>query len=238
MPGYATPAAAIATRFRDLAALLTRNATILETSGLPDEVVSPRSTVYRDVAVNLASLAAVEVEQAAGNPLVLPLRAEDAEALVTRRFERLADQLATNARVVTNGTSEPVMRRRATVYRDVATQLRMLARHEADEAMARRMRARRQAMTAIKLVPNQIARQAATRAPRVRAVFVEALVDAIAKRRRQGWSVARLTLWLRTTLRDPQTDQVHPCAQKSFVSYVIALLAGATTPASAGRVVA
>ncbi|WP_340687809.1 hypothetical protein LCL61_17565 [Amycolatopsis coloradensis] len=238
MPGYADPATTITARFRDLAALLTRNATVLEASGLPGEVVALRSTVYRDVAAQLAALVEVEVEQAAGNPLVVPLRDGDVEALVVRRFERLAGQLTANARVLLKGTSEPVMRRRARVYQDVASQVRALARHEADEATARRTRSQRPVSTVLAVVPNQVARQAATRAPRVRAVFVEKLVDAIAKRRRQGWSVARLTLWLRTTLRDPQTDQVHPCAQKAFVSYVVGLLAGATVPATAGRAVA
>ncbi|RSN32219.1 hypothetical protein DL990_20075 [Amycolatopsis sp. WAC 01416] len=238
MPGYADPATAITTRFRDLAALLTRNATVLEASGLPDEVVALRSTVYRDVAAQLGVLVEVEAEQAAGNPLVVPLHAEDVETVVVRRFTQLADQLTANARVLVKGTSEPVMRRRAQVYRDVASQVRMLARHEADEATARRTRAQRPVSTVLAVVPNQVARQAAARAPRVRAAFLEVLVDAIAKRRRQGWSVARLTLWLRTTLRDPQTDHVHPCARKEFVRYVLALLAGATVPATAGRAVA
>ncbi|WP_410580287.1 hypothetical protein [Amycolatopsis sp. lyj-108] len=238
MPGYADPAAVIVMKFRDLGALLTRNAALLEASGLPDEVVALRSTVYRDVAAQLALLVEVEAEQAAGNPLVVPLRDGDVEALVVRRFERLAGQLTANARALIKGTSEPVTRRRARIYQDVASQVRMLAQHEADEATARRTRSQRPASTVLAAVPNQVARQAATRAPRVRAVFLDKLLPEIAKRRRQGWSVARLTLWLRTTLRDPQTDQVHPCAQKSFVSYVIGLLAGATVPATAGQAVA
>ncbi|MFD5245658.1 hypothetical protein ACFWIW_13990 [Amycolatopsis sp. NPDC058340] len=236
MPGYADPATAITTRFRALAALLTRNATVLEVSGLPVEVTAVRSTVYRDVAAQLALLVEVEVDQAAGNPLVVPLHSEDVETVVVRRFERLADQLTANARTLVHATSEPVMRRRAQVYRDVASQVRMLARHEADEATARRIQAQRPPAEA--LLPSQVARQAAARAPRVRAVFVEKLVDAIAKRRRQGWSVARLTLWLRTVLRDPQTDAIHPCAQKSFVSYVTYLLASATTARPVGIVAA
>ncbi|MFD6073671.1 hypothetical protein [Amycolatopsis lurida] len=235
MPGYADPAAVIVTKFRDLGALLTRNAALLEASGLPGEVTALRSMVYRDVAAQLAVLVEVEAEQAAGNPLVVPLRDGDVEALVVRRFERLAGQLTANARALIKGTSEPVMRRRARIYQDVASQVRMLARHEADEATARRTRTQHPPSTVLAAVPNQVAQLAATRAPHVRAAFLEKLVDAIAKRRRQGWSVARLTLWLRTTLRDPQTDQVHPCARKEFVRYVIGLLAGATT---AGRAVA
>ncbi|MFD6073658.1 hypothetical protein [Amycolatopsis lurida] len=238
MPGYADPAAVIVTKFRDLGALLTRNAALLEASGLPGEVTALRSTVYRDVAAQLGVLVEVEVEQAAGNPLVVPLHIEDVETVVVRRFTALADQLTANARALIKGTSEPVMHRRARIYQDVASQVRMLARHEADEATARRTQVERPVSTVLAAVPNPVARQAATRAPRVRAVFVEALVDAIAKRRRQGWSVARLTLWLRTTLRDPQTDHVHPCARKEFVRYVLGLLAGATVPATAGRAVA
>ncbi len=226
MPGYADPAAVIVTKFRDLAALLTRNATVLETSGLPGEVVAPRSTVYRDVASQLALLVEAELDLAAGNPLVVRMHTETVEALVARRFDRLAGQLTANARVLVKGTSDAVMHRRARIYRDVASQVRMLARYEADAATDRRIQAERPVPRALAAVPSQVARQAATRAPRVRAVFVDKLVTEIAKRRRQGWSVSRLALWLRTSLRDPQTDHVHPCAEKSFVSYVVALLGG------------
>ncbi|MFJ8912317.1 hypothetical protein [Amycolatopsis sp. NPDC102389] len=240
MPGYADPAAVIVTKFRDLAALLTRNATVLEASGLPVEVTALRSTVYRDVAAQLALLVEAEVDLAAGNPLVLPLHTETVETLVVRRFDRLADQLTANARVLVKGTSDAVMHRRARIYRDVASQVRMLAQHEADAATDRQARVPRvrSVFHEVARMPSQVARQAATRAPRVRAAFLEVLVDAIAKRRRQGWSVARLTLWLRTSLRDPQTDHVHPCARKDFVRYVLGLLAGATVPAAAGRAAA
>ncbi|MBB5852517.1 hypothetical protein ACFQ05_04450 [Amycolatopsis umgeniensis] len=225
MPGYATPAAAITSRFRALAALLTRNATVLEASGLPGEVVAPRSTVYRDVAAQLNLQAGVEGERAAGNPLVLVLSEYETALAMAHRFELLAGQLTANARILTAGTSDVVMRRRARVYRDVAAQVRLLARFEVDEATARRIRAQRPVTEALRM-PSRVARQAATRAPRVRAAFLEVLVAAIAKRRRRGWSVARLTLWLRGELRDPQTGAVHPCAEKSFVSYVVALLGG------------
>ncbi|MGW4829751.1 hypothetical protein ACWEOG_19365 [Amycolatopsis japonica] len=238
MPGYADPAAVIVTRFRDLAALLTRNATVLEASGLPDEVVAVRSMVYRDVAAQLALLVETELDLAAGNPLVVPLHTEIVETLMVRRFDRLAGQLTANARVLVKGTSDAVMHRRARIYRDVASQVRMLAQHEADAATNRRIQAERPVPRALTAVPSQVARQAATRTPRVRAVFVDKLVTEIAKRRRQGWSVARLTLWLRTSLRDPQTDHVHPCARKDFVRYVLDLLAGATVPATAGRAAA
>ncbi|WP_240687257.1 hypothetical protein [Amycolatopsis suaedae] len=60
----------------------------------------------------------------------------------------------------------------------------------------------------------------------VRPAFMEPLVDAIAKRHRAGWSVARLTLWLRSTLVDPQTGEVCAVADRSFVAYVVALLTG------------
>lgn len=62
---------------------------------------------------------------------------------------------------------------------------------------------------------------------KVRPAFMEPLVEAIAKRFRAGWSVARLSLWLRTTLRDPQTDEVCVVADRWFVAYITGLLAGA-----------
>ncbi|GAB3380806.1 hypothetical protein [Amycolatopsis echigonensis] len=64
----------------------------------------------------------------------------------------------------------------------------------------------------------------ATGRPLVRPAFMEPLVDAIAKRHKAGWSVQRLTLWLRTTLTDPQTGEVCVLATESFVSSVTDLL--------------
>ncbi|GAA3554301.1 hypothetical protein GCM10022222_42450 [Amycolatopsis ultiminotia] len=69
----------------------------------------------------------------------------------------------------------------------------------------------------------------------VRPAFMEPLVDAIAKRHRAGWSVGRLTLWLRATLTDPQTGEVCVVAQRSFVAYVTGLLAGDEATATRGR---
>lgn len=220
-----TSTAVIAGRFRNLADMLTRNAEFLSTAGLPEVVVSVRATVYRDVATQVRMLAESEVELAEGNPLVVALPDRDIAAQVARRFERLAGLLASNAKVLTAATTDAVMQRRAGVYRDVATQVRMLARHEVEQAEARMSRITRPPMSTALAKPNPIVAKAATRAPRVRPAFLDALVTAIAKRRRQGWSVARLTLWLRGTLRDPQTDAIHPCAQRSFVAYVTSQLA-------------
>jgi hypothetical protein len=220
-----TPTTAIAGRFRALADTLTRNATLLTTAGLPETVVSTRATVYRDVAAQLALLATDEQERAAGNPLVVALPEHETAVAVARRFERLAGLLAANARTLTARTTDAVMHRRAQVYRDVAAQLRLLADTEREAAEARRPRASRVPLSNTAPVSPVVA-QVAVRVPRVRAEFLESLVAAIAKRRGQGWSVSRLTLWLRTSLRDPQTDAVHPCAERSFVSYVTALLTG------------
>ena len=214
---------ATAARFRDLADTLTRNATLLSTAGLPEGVVAVRATVYGDVAAQLRLLAEAEPTVAEGNPLVLVR--EDGPAVVARRFEMLAGLLAANARVLTRGTRDVVMHRRAGVYRDVAAQVRLLAEVEREAAMASRSRTSRPPLSNTAPLSPVVAR-AAVRASRVRPEFLDALVAAIAKRRAQGWSVARLTLWLRTTLRDPQTDAVHPCAERSFVSYVTALLTG------------
>jgi hypothetical protein len=220
-----TPNAAIADRFRTLAATLTRNATLLSTAGLPETVVDTRVTVYRDVAAQLQLLAQAELDHVEGNPLVVVLGEREAALAVSRRFEQLAGLLAANARTLTTRTTDAVMRTRAVVYRDVAAQVRLLAATEVEQATVRVLRPTRAPLSNVAPLSPIVAR-AATRAPRVRPVFLEALVTAIAKRRRQGWSVARLTLWLRTTLRDPQTDAVHPCAERSFVAYVTALVTG------------
>ncbi|MEV4599471.1 hypothetical protein AB0K15_18925 [Amycolatopsis sp. NPDC049253] len=224
-----TATAAISGRFRDLADTLTRNATILATAGLPETVMSVRAEVYRDVAAQLHLLA--EAEATEGNPLVVVLAETDAAIAVARRLEQLAGQLTRNARLLTTRTTDPVMHCRATVYRDVAAQARLWAEDEAAHAAARPRYTSRPPLSTVLAGPNPLVEQAAIRAPRVRPAFLDALVDSIAARRRQGWSVARLTLWLRTTLRDPQTDAIHPCAQRSFVSYVTELL----TPTPAGR---
>lgn len=219
------PTAAIAGRFRDLADALTRNAALLSAAGLPEAVVSTRAEVYRDVAAQLRLLAGDELDRAEGNPLVVALPECEVAVAVARRFEQLAGLLSANARLLTARTVDSVMQRRAAVYRDVAAQARLLAEAEVEQATARSRRTTRPPLSTVMAAPNPIAAKAATRAPRVRAAFLDELVDAIAKRRRQGWSVARLTLWLRTTLRDPQTGAVHPCAQRPFVSYVTGLLA-------------
>jgi hypothetical protein len=216
-----------AARFRDLADTLTRNATLLSAAGLPEIVTGVRVTVYGDIAAQLRLLAEAEPAAAEGNSLVLVR--EDGPAVVARRFETLAGLLAANARVLTRGTRDAVMHRRAGVYRDVAAQVRLLAAAEREAAVAHRPHTSRPPLSNTAPI-SPIVAKAAVRVPRVRPEFLEALVAAIAKRRAQGWSVARLTLWLRTTLRDPQTDQVHPCAERSFVSYVTTLLAGLRTP--------
>ncbi|WP_328614535.1 hypothetical protein OHS58_48545 [Amycolatopsis sp. NBC_00348] len=220
-----TPNAAIADRFRTLADTLTRNATLLSTAGLPETVVATRATVYRDVAAQLQLLAQAELDQAAGNPLVVALPEREAAVAVARRFEQLAGLLAANARTLTTRTTDAVMRARAGIYRDVASQVRLLAAAQVELATVRVPAPTRAPLSNVAPLSPIVAR-AAVRAPRVRAVFLEALVAAIAKRRHQGWSVARLTLWLRTTLRDPQTDAAHPCADRSFVAYVTALVTG------------
>lgn len=211
----------VAARFADLADTLTRNAALLSSAGLPETVTGVRVAVYDDVAAQLRLLA--EAEATDGNPLVLA--AGSGTAQVARRFELLAGLLAANARVLTRGTRDVMMHRRAGVYRDVAAQLRLLAETEREAAEARPPRASRVPLSNTAPV-SPVVSQVAVRVPRVRPEFLESLVVAIAKRRGQGWSVARLTLWLRTTLRDPQTHAVHPCAERSFVSYVTALLTG------------
>ncbi|SEB28759.1 hypothetical protein SAMN04489727_2143 [Amycolatopsis tolypomycina] len=220
----ATLTTVTAARFADLADTLTRNAALLSAAGLPEVVTGVRVAVYGDVAAQLRLLAEAEPTAAEGNPLVLVR--EDGPAVVARRFEMLAGLLAANARVLTRGTRDAVMHQRAGVYRDVAAQVRLLAAAEREAAMASRPRTSRPPLSNL-AGPCPVAAKAAKRAPRVRPEFLDALVAAIAKRRAQGWSVARLTLWLRTTLRDPQTGAVHPCAERSFVSYVTALLTAA-----------
>ena len=214
----------IAGRFHDLADTLIRNAAILAGAGLPEGVAAVRATVYGDVAQQLWLLADDEVDQAEGNPLVVVVAEGERAAAVARRFRLLAGQLAANARLLTARTAEAGLLRRAAVYRDVASQVRMLADEAAELAEARPRHESRPPLSNVAPV-SPIAVEAATRAPRVRPVFLESLVAAIARRRRAGWSVARLTRWLGTSLRDPQTDAVHPCAERSFVSYVASLLA-------------
>jgi hypothetical protein len=221
----ATLTTVLVARFADLADTLTRNATILAAAGLPEIVTEVRVAVYGDVAAQLRLLAEAEQTHAAGNPLAVVLADADLAAGTARRFEALAAQLCANARILTRRTADAVMHRRAGVYRDVAAQVRRLALAELENAMARRPRTSRPPLSNTTPI-SPIVAKAAVRVPRVRPEFLEALVAAIAKRRRANWSVARLTLWLRTTLRDPQTDQIHPCAQRSFVAYVTTLLAG------------
>jgi hypothetical protein len=222
----ATQTTAIAARLADLADTLTRNAAVLATAGLPEIVTGVRTAVYGDVAAQLRLLAETERAHTDGNPLVVVPAEPELAAGTARRFEALAGQLAANARVLTRGTSDAVMHRRAGVYRDVAAQVRLLAAAEREAAVAHRPHTSRAPLSNTAPI-SPIAAKAAVRVPRVRPEFLEALVAAIAKRRGQGWSVARLTLWLRTTLRDPQTEQVHTCAERSFVAYVLTLRAAA-----------
>ncbi|MEV6878641.1 hypothetical protein [Amycolatopsis sp. NPDC051128] len=222
----------IAGRFHDLADILTRNATVLSTAGLPEVVTAVRATVYGDVAEQLRLLADVEFDQAEGNPLVVVVADDEIAAAVARRFGLLAGQLAANARILTTRTVDAVLLSRAAVYRDVAAQVRMLADEAAKQAAVRPRRTTRPPLSNTSPV-SPIAAKAATRATRVRAAFLESLVDAIATRRRQGWSVARLTRWLEGSLRDPQTGATHPCAERGFVSYVTALLGSPRTAVAA-----
>ncbi|MGW4520120.1 hypothetical protein [Amycolatopsis sp. NPDC004378] len=220
-----THAQVIAARLSGLADTLTCNAAVLTRAGLPEVVTGVRAAVYGDVAAQLRLW--IETDpQTAGNPLVLA--ADDAAGVaagVAREFEALAGLLAANARLLVRRTGDVVMRRRAGVYRDVAAQLRLLAADERQAAVAMAPRISRSPLSnTAPLSPVVLA--ATVRAPRVRPEFLEPLIAAIAARRGRGWSVARLTLWLRATLRDPQTDHVHPCADRTFVSYVTRLLAG------------
>ncbi|MEV4602560.1 hypothetical protein AB0K15_34845 [Amycolatopsis sp. NPDC049253] len=216
----------VAARFRDLADTLTRNAGFLSTAGLPEIVAGVRARVYGDVAAQLRLLAEAEAVPAEGNPLVVEAGEGEIAAAVARRFGYVAGLLGANARLLTRRTAEAGLSRRAAVYRDVASQIRTLADAEMERAVLRPRAATRAPLSnTAPLSP--VVTKAATRVPRVRPEFLESLVEAIARRRRQGWSVARLALWLRTALRDPQTEQVHPCAQRSFVAYVTDLLAGA-----------
>ncbi|MGW4400683.1 hypothetical protein ACWEHA_35780 [Amycolatopsis nivea] len=223
----------IAARLSGLAELLTRNASVLAGSGLPEIVTGVRAAVYADVAAQLRLRAETD-PQTADNPLVAAT-ADDtaAAAAVAGEFEALAGLLAANARLLTRRTADAVMHRRARVYRDVASQLRILAADERQAAVTATPQPRRRTPMPHPAPVSPIAAKAADRAPRVRPEFLDALVSAIAERRRKGWSVARLTLWLRTTLRDPQTDHVHPCAERSFVGYVTALLGAPRTAALA-----
>lgn len=222
----------IADRFHDLADTLTHNATVLTAAGLPEAVTSIRATVYGDVAEQLRLLADVEADHAEGNPLVVTAAVREVATAVARRFEQLAGLLAANARLLTRRTTEAGSLRRASVYRDVASQVRILADEQARRAEAHRLYESRPPLSNVTPL-SRVAVQAATRAPGVRPAFLESLVAAIGKRRGQGWSVSRLTRWLRTSLRDPQTEQRHPCAQKSFVTYVTALLGSPQTTALA-----
>ncbi|KDN23223.1 hypothetical protein [Amycolatopsis rifamycinica] len=221
--------APVAARFTALADTLSRNAAVLAAAGLPQVVTEVRVAVYGDVAAQLRLLA--EQVPAAGNPLVLVPAAEDTAVAVARRFEALAGLLAANARLLTRRTADAVMHRRAGVYCDVAAQLRLLAADEREAATAAAPRTSRPPLSNTAPLSPVVA-QAAVRVPRVRPEFLEALLSAVAKRRAQGWSVARLTLWLRTSLRDPQTEHVHPCAQRSFVAYLTALLDTTTARAA------
>ncbi|OKJ93841.1 hypothetical protein [Amycolatopsis sp. CB00013] len=220
----------IAARFHDLADTLVRNAAVLTSAGLPESVTSVRAAVYGDVAEHLRLLADDEFDEGQCFPLARPVGEAEVASMVARRFEMFAGLLHANARVLTSGTTEPVMAQRAAVYRDVASQMRILA-GEVHRLGEPRSRVSRPPLSNVAPVSPVVVR-AATRAPKVRPAFLENVVAAIAKRRSQGWSVARLTRWLGTSLRDPQTDQVHPCAQRSFVSYVTDLL---TTPAATAR---
>lgn len=224
----------IAARLSGLADTLTRNAAVLIGAGLPEVVTGVRAAVYLDVAAQLRLW--IETDpQTAGNPLAATQGADDSVAVaagVAREFETLAGLLAANARLLVRRTADVVMHRRAGVYRDVASQLRILAADAREAAVTASPRSSRPPLSNTAPL-NPIAAKAASRAPRVRPEFLDALVAAIAARRRAGWSVARLTLWLRTTLRDPQTDLVHPCAQRSFVAYVTALLGSPQTVAVA-----
>lgn len=226
----------IAARLSGLAELLTRNAEVLTGSGLPETVTGVRTAVYSDVAAQLL-LQAETVRQAEDSPLVVAALADDTAAVaagVAGKFEALAGLLAANARLLTRRTADAVMHGRAGVYRDVASQLRILAADERQAAVAAAPRTRTSRVPVSNTAPvNPIAVRAAERAPRVRPEFLDALVSAIAARRRTGWSVARLTRWLKTTLRDPQTDHLHPCASRSFVAYVTAQLSTPQTAALA-----
>jgi hypothetical protein len=225
----------IAARLSGLADTLTRNAAVLTGAGLPEAVTGVRAAVYTDVATQLRLWTETDPQTAGSNPLAVALAADDANAVaagLAREFEALAGLLAANARILVRRSADVVMHRRAGVYRDVAAQLRILAADERQAAVVTAPRTSRPPLSNTAPV-HPIAAKAATRAPRVRPEFLDALVAAVAKRRRQGWSVARLTLWLRTTLRDPQTDLIHPCAQRSFVAYVTALLGSPQTAALA-----
>ncbi|MEV6644548.1 hypothetical protein [Amycolatopsis sp. NPDC051371] len=217
----------IAARLSGLADTLTRNAAVLTGAGLPEVVTGVRATVYGDVAAQLR-LWIESDQQTAGNPLVVAPTADEAAGVaagVAREFEALAGLLVANARLLVRRTRDLVMHRRAGVYRDVAAQLQLLAADERQAAVAIAPRTSRPPLSnTAPLSPVVV--KAATRTPRVRPEFLDAVVAAIAARRRAGWSVARLTRWLRNSLRDPQTDLVHPCAQRSFVSYVTSLLTG------------
>ncbi|MEU4517390.1 hypothetical protein AB0F52_01580 [Amycolatopsis sp. NPDC024027] len=222
-----THAQVIAARLSGLADTLTRNAAVLSGAGLPEVVTAVRAAVYTDVAAQLRLW--IETDpQTAGNPLIVALVADDTAGVaagVAREFEALAGLLAANARLLVRRTGDVVMRRRAVVYRDVAAQLRLLAADERQAAVAMAPQASRPPLSnTAPLSPIVLA--AAVRAPRVRPEFLEPLIAAIAARRGRGWSVSRLSLWLRAALRDPQTDHMHPCADRSFVSYVTRLLAG------------
>ncbi|RSM58962.1 hypothetical protein DMH03_23985 [Amycolatopsis sp. WAC 01376] len=221
----------IAARFGELADTLARNAAVLTSAGLPESVTTVRATVYGDVAAQLRTLAEDEAAQSAGNPLVVVAAVGEVASAVARRFERLVGDLVANARLLVRRTTEAGLLARARVYRDVAAQVRILAEEQARRAEAHRRYESRPPLSNLAPLSPVVVR-AATRAPKVRPAFLETLVAAIAKRRAQGWSVARLTRWLRESLRDPQTDHVHPCAQRSFVSYVTDLL---TTPAATVR---
>ncbi|GAA1986442.1 hypothetical protein [Amycolatopsis minnesotensis] len=224
-----TVSTVIADRFHDLADTLDRNAAFLYGADLPEAVVSLRASVYVDVAEQLRLLADIETSASEDNPLVVQVSGVEVAAAVAGRFEALAGLLAANARLLARRAVDAGMVRRAVVYRDIASQVRILADDE--RAIVPPRHETRPPLSNTGPVSPVAADASGATFPRVRAVFLDPLVTAIARRRRQGWSVARLTRWLSTTLRDPQTDEVHPCAQRSFVSYVARLLA---TPRAAG----
>ncbi|RJQ84769.1 hypothetical protein [Amycolatopsis panacis] len=209
-------------RLHDLADLLTTNANVLAANPVvPDAVKHPRVEVYADVAEQVRVLADAELARVEGVALVVPLTEAEAGRQLAGRFEALAAGLRANARRLTGFTADPVMAGRARVYRDVAAQLRMLAEVE------RLQHDRPTPPASPARVPapvSAVALKASVRVPSVRPAFMEPLVAAVAARRRRGWSVARIALWLKGQLRDPQTERMHPCAERSFVSHVVRLV--------------
>ncbi|MFF0145977.1 hypothetical protein ATK36_0464 [Amycolatopsis sulphurea] len=219
-------------RLHDLADLLVGNANRLAANPVvPDVVKHPRVEVYADVATQVRVLADAELARVEGIALVVPVTGAEAGRRVAGRFEALAAVLRANSRTLAGFTADPVMAGRARVYREVATQLRLLAEDE-------RLQHDRPTppVSAVRVPvpePSRVALAVAARVPSVRPVFTEPLVAAVTARRRRGWSVARLALWLRTVLRDPQMPGLHPCADRSFVSFLVRLLPGSPVAAAA-----